>query len=329
MTNQFKWGILGLGRIAGKFARNLQVIPDAELYAVGSRSLDKARSFATEHGATKAFGTYDELLQDPAIDAVYIATPHVFHFENTMMCLERGIPVLCEKPFGMNRKQVVTMIEKAREKETFLMEALWTRFLPSMRKAREIVESGKIGTVTGVKADFGFKGPEDPSHRLLNPGLGGGSVLDIGIYPIFLALLMLGKPDEIQVSSILGETGVDLDTGILFHYRRGAIAHLHSSIISLTTTEAFIYGTKGLIHLPRRWHETDQLDVRYYDGSSETHRFNYLSNGYYFEAREVMDCVRANRLESLLMPHRFSLQLIELLDEVVNKAGVKYQGGPG
>ena len=324
MTNHFKWGILGLGKIAGKFVRNLKVLPDAEIYAVGSRSQDKAAAFAAECGATKAYGSYEALLADPQIDAVYVATPHVFHYEHTMMCLERRIPVLCEKPFAMNRAEVAAMINRSREQETFLMEAMWTRFLPSILKAQEIIDQGKIGKVTGIKADFGFKGPEVSSHRLLNPALGGGSVLDIGIYPIFLALLILGKPERIQVSSILGETGVDLDAGILFQYGGRATAHLHSSIISNTTTEAFIYGTKGSIHLPRRWHEADGLEVRYHDGGSERHRFNYLSNGYYFEAQEVMACVRQGMQQSPLMPHSLSLQLIELLDEIVNLAGVKY-----
>ncbi len=322
---KFKWGIMGPGRIAGKFARNLSVLPDAEIYAVASRSLDRAQQYGNEYGATNCYGSYEALLDDPGIDVIYIATPHVKHCENALMCLERGIPVLCEKPFAMNRGEVEQMIQMAKEKNVFLMEAMWTRFLPSILKAQEIIAAGKIGAVTGVKADFGFQGPTDVNHRLLNKALGGGSILDIGIYPIFLSLLVLGKPDSIQVASTLSATGVDVDTGILMKYGNEAIAQLHSCVISHTETEAFIYGEKGLIHIPRRWHASDKLEVRYYDGGKEIHEFDYKSTGLYFEAMEVMRCIRAGKTESDLMTHDLSLDLITLLDEIVTLAGIDYR----
>ncbi|MGB7784631.1 MAG: Gfo/Idh/MocA family oxidoreductase, partial [Salinimicrobium sp.] len=208
-SREIKWGIIGPGQIARKFARSLQEVDDAQLYAVASRTLERAEAFAEETGAAKAFGSYEEMLMDAEVDVVYIATPHVFHKEHTLLSLKHGKPVLCEKPFAINRAQVKEMISNAKEKRVFLMEAMWTPFLPHIIYLREVLSSGKYGKVKRLTADFGFAAAFDKNGRLFKKSLGGGSLLDIGIYPIFLALHTLGKPEKISAKAQMSSTNVD------------------------------------------------------------------------------------------------------------------------
>jgi len=324
MNRPFHWGIIGLGKIARKFAQDLQVLENATLHAVASRTQEKADAFAKDFDATHAFGSYEALMQCPDLDAVYIATPHVFHHENTLLCLQHKIPVLCEKPFAMNTRQVEEMIRVANEQDTFLMEALWTRFLPTTLKMLELIENDTIGQVLSVKADFGFKAPFDPEKRIFNQQLGGGSLLDIGIYPVFLALLTLGFPDEVQAVAHIGKTNVEEECGMLFGYADGQLAHLHSTVRSRTTTEAFIYGEKGTIHLHSRWHEPTSMTLTNLEGEAQHFDVERKSNGYHYEAEEVMRCLAAGKKQSDWMSHDFSLQLIRLLDLVRAKAGIHY-----
>src|SRR5690606_6238892 len=198
---KIRWGIIGLGHIANKFATDLLTIKDAELYAVASRKEESANKFASKYGAKKAYGTYEELANDPNIDAVYIATPHTFHRKNTLMCLEKGIAVLCEKPFAMNINEVEEMIAKSLEKDVLLMEAMWTYFLPHYQYVLEFLKRKELGEIIKIEADFGGKPTYDVTHRLFNKELGGGSLLDIGIYPIFVALSALGLPEQIDRKS--------------------------------------------------------------------------------------------------------------------------------
>ncbi len=323
---KYNWGIIGLGKIAHKFAQDLAKGKNMRLHAVASRSLDKAQAFADQYGAGYAYGSYEELVNCPDLDVVYIATPHTLHCENTLFCLEAGIPVLCEKPFAMNRQQVEKMISKAQEKNTFLMEAFWTRFMPTTVKALELIEQGEIGEVLAVKADFGFRPVFNPTGRLFDPQLGGGSLLDIGIYPVFLALLLLGKPQEIQAMANIGNTGVDVDCGILFKYLGGRMAHLHSTILADTKTEAFIYGEKGTIHIHTQWHAPSWFTLIKEGERPQNFNFDYFSNGYHYEAEEVVRCLVAGKKESDLLPLSFSMDLIELLDAIREKAGIQYAG---
>ena len=325
MKKTFNWGIIGCGRIAHKFASDIQTIADAGIYAVATRSLDKAKDFAKAHDAPHALNSYEALLQVEDLDAVYIATPHVLHAENTIMALNAKMPVLCEKPLAMNAREVSQMIAAAEANDTFLMEALWTRFMPPINKVLEIIESGEIGELHSVKADFGFAAEFKPEGRLFDPALGGGSLLDIGIYPVFLALLLLGKPEQVDARAVLGPTHVDSICGMLLKFPGDKLAILDSTILSDTKTEAFIYGSIGHIHIHSRWHEMTSLSL-HLKGGGEVRHFDFENEclGYRYEAEEVMHCIASGKKQSERMPHTFSRLLIESLDAIRYKAGIVY-----
>jgi len=324
MVKKIRWGIMGCGHIARKFAEDIAQMPQAEVYACASRSADRAHQFAKKHSAKIAFDNYKELAKCTDVDAVYIATHHVHHHDHTIMCLENLMPVLCEKPFAMNSRQVRNMIRIANRYDTYLMEALWTRFLPQTQKVLTIIHSDKIGVVQNIQADFGFKIKYDPSSRLLNRELGGGSILDIGIYPIFLALLILGMPDDINATATIGKTQVDESAAISFVYKDNKKAKLYSTFLKQSPTEAYIYGSKGHIHIHGRWHEPSSLSVHLHGQSPQV--FNYKTNtwGYNYEAEAVMQDLQNNRKQNQLMPHHFSMQLMNVLDEVRQQVGMKY-----
>ena len=320
------WAILGLGKIAKKFATDLQTIPTANLYAVGSRTTKKAKAFAKEFGATKAYGSYEALVADTAIEAIYIATPHVFHCENTLMALDKGIAVLCEKPLAVNSQEVAAMIAKAKATNTFLMEALWTLFLPHIQQTKKLIAQGIIGDLVSVKADFGFKAHFDPTSRLFDPALGGGVLLDIGIYPLLLAQSLLGLPEKITAVARLSSTKVDEEIGITLQYAGGQMAHLHASLLGRTPTEAHIYGTKGFIHIPTQFHKpVDRITVVEYEGLKKT---QYLmpqhAIGYKYEAEAVMACLDRGEKESELVSLQFSADLMRTMDAIRKEVGVVY-----
>lgn len=324
MAKIYNWGIIGLGKIAHKFAEDLSVINSGRLHAVASRSLEKAVTFGKQYNVKHCYGSYEEIINCPDLDVVYIATPHVLHCENAILCLSNQVPVLCEKPFAMNAVEVRRMIAAAKNNNTFLMEALWTRFLPTIQKTLSIIEKGTIGEVKTLKADFGFNAPVDPESRVFNQHLGGGSLLDVGIYPVFLSLLLLGKPTNIKAIATFGKTNVDENCGAILKYPNNKMALLHSSIVTKTTTEAYIYGTKGTIRINTRWHEPTSLTLMIDGQEPQDIFFDFDSNGYRYEAEEVQKCLRAGKLMSDLMSHHFSLDLIELLDEIRMIAGIHY-----
>jgi predicted dehydrogenase len=320
MTGTYKWGIAGPGRIAHKFAEGLKALPNAELYAVASRSSGRAEAFAGQHGFRKTFASYREMSADSELDVVYIATTNNLHFEHAMLFLEAGKAVLCEKPFASSRSQVEQMIAKAREKKVFLMEALCTRFMPSLRGVSEQIDRGTPGKVSMLQCDFGFILPFDPENRVYNPLLGGGSIPDIGIYPVFMALYLFGYPVEIKVVSVPAPTGTDRTTAVLFKHRGGEISMLSSSFDVLLENEARIYGEKGCLKLHRLFSKTDRLS--FIDSSSRETDIPVAmdGNGYNYEAAEVMDCLDGGRTESRLMPLSLSLDLIAALDEIARLA---------
>ena len=324
MAKVFNWGIIGLGKIAHKFAQDLQGMKSARLHAVASRSYQKAEVFGQKYGAQHVYGDYEEIVNCPDLDVVYIATPHAFHCENTLMCLNNRIPVLCEKPFAMNAAEVRRMIAASKNNNTFLMEALWTRFLPSMEKVLSLIEKGTIGEVLSIKADFGFKADFDPNGRLYNQKLGGGSLMDIGIYPVFLSLLLLGRPINVKAMATIGLTNVDESCGILLKYTNNKMAILDSTIVCQTATEALIYGEKGTIRINGRWHEPTSITLMVEGKEPKDIFFDFNSNGYSYEAEEVMRCLRKKKLSSSILNHHFSLDLIELLDEIRMEAGIYY-----
>lgn len=326
MSKITNWGIISTGNIAGKFATDLATIPNANLYAVASRNLEKATGFANKYGFQKPYGSYEEMLKDPKLDAVYIATPHVFHCENALMCLENKVAVLCEKPFAMNAKEVEKMVAKAKATDTFLMEALWTLCLPHLLKTKEIIDSGRLGKLVSLKADFGFQAAFKPESRLFNRDLGGGSLLDIGIYPLLLSLSLFGKPEKIIAAAQIGSTNIDEDCGVILHYKNKQTAHLHSTLLARTPTEAYIYCEKGYIHIPPQFHvPAKRITILEYDGLKETIvPFNTPYIGYKYEAEEVMRCLENGQKESAIVPHQFSIELMDLMDEIRKQIGLVY-----
>ena len=319
----YKWGIIGPGKIARKFAKGLTEVPGAELYAVASRSVAKAEEFAKEFNATKFYGSYEDLVKDEVVDIIYIATPHVFHYEHTLLCLKHKKAVLCEKPFAMNKEQVNEMILTAKKKNIFLMEALWTYFLPHYQYVLELVKSKKFGKITNLEANFGFEAPYLPEKRLFNKDLGGGSLMDIGIYPVFAALTLLGKPDTISAKAEFSQTGVDESSSIVFNYQNGVRAHLLSTINKTTPTTATITFEKATLTINRRFHEPTSVTILHND-QEETISFEANTNGYNFEAEHVQQMLAEGRTESTVMSFEKSLELIGLLDEIRKEIGLVY-----
>lgn len=322
-TKTYKWGILGPGKIAHKFAKGLAEVPGAELYAVASRSLSKAEEFAKEFNAAKFYGSYEDLANDAEVDIIYIATPHVFHYEHTLLCLNHKKAVLCEKPFAMNKEQVNEMIMTAKKENIFLMEALWTYFLPHYQYVLELVKSEKFGKITSLEADFGFEAPHLPEKRLFNKELGGGTLLDIGIYPVFAALTLLGKPDTISAKAEIGETGVDESCKMDFNYQNGVHARLFSTIKKMTPTIATITFEDATLTMNRRFHEPTSVTILH-NNKEETISFDVNTNGYNFEAEHVQQMLTEGRTESTVMSFEKSLELIGLLDDIRKEIGLIY-----
>ena len=322
-----RWGILGCGRIAGKFAEDLARIPDAELAALGSSDIARARAFSERFPARRLHGSYGELVADPEVDAVYVATPHAMHHENTLLCLSHGKAVLCEKAFAMNLRQATEMVETARREKVFLMEALWTKFLPHYRTTMEMIASGRLGKVRSVLANFGFR-PTDPvPDRIYNPALGGGTLLDIGIYNVFLAQSVLGVPDEVVATMTPSPTGVDAQCAVTFRYREGSIAHLFSTFLSNLATDADISGDAGRIRLTTRFYEPSAT-LEYYPGVVSTRTVVPVEKregwGYLYEIEHVNECLRQGLTESPVMTHRDTLDLMQTLDRIREAAGIVY-----
>ena len=324
MTQQIRWGILGPGAISTKFAIGLQSADNGRLVAVGSRDELKAIAFAKRFGAPKLYGNYISLVNDPEVDAIYIGTPHAFHKEHAIMAMQAGKHVLCEKPFAINAQQAADMIEVARETSVFLMEAMWSRYLPTLVKTRELIAAGAIGNVRMLNADFGFRmGTVLPEHRLFNPDLGGGALLDVGIYPLSLASMLFGKATKISAMANLGSTGVDEESVFVLGYPDGQMAICSTAIQLNTPHEATILGTDGSIHIPSPWWVSDRITLK--TGNKETtFRLPYKGNGYTHEAEELANCVAAGKTESAVMPLAESLGIMETMDAIRKEWGLVY-----
>jgi len=327
MSKTYNWAILGCGKIARKFANDLKTLPNARLYAAASRSIENAISFATELGFEKAYGSYEEMVNDPTVDVVYIASPHSHHFEHAMLCLNHKKAVLCEKAFAINSGEVSQMIEASRRNNTFLMEAFWTMFQPSFRKALEIIHSGELGALKMVRSDFAFNADYNPEKRLYNVELGGGSLLDIGIYPIFMTLMALGKPSEIKTMASFCPTGAEESIMMSFTYPGGEIASLVSSFACHTSTQTEFCFENGFIRLNRRFYCPTTLT--YWKSFDEEKLITFEKGagfGYELEAAHVMDCLDAGRIESDIMPLALSADLMEIMDRVRKDAGIVFPG---
>lgn len=324
MDKTWNWGILAPGRIAHKFASDLKLVKNANLKAVGSRDLQRARLFAKEYGADIYYDSYEKLVKDPEVEVVYIASPHVFHYEHTLLCIENGKHVLCEKPMAMNKKQAQKMAGIAQDNHVFLMEAFWTRFIPSYLKARQLAVSGQLGEIKHIQADFGFKAEYNTRERLFNKNLGGGSLLDIGIYPIFMTVDILGKPDEIISSGVIGETGVDESCAFVLKYNSGSLASLSSTIVANTPIEATISGSKARVKINRMWFTPSNIDL-FQDGKTKHTNFNEKGFGYKYEAAEVQKCLERGLIESPDMSHQKSIIIQEVMDTIRDQIGLNYK----
>ncbi len=322
-----RWGILGCGKIARKFAADLKLVKNAELIAVAARAKSTAEEFAKEFPAKHQHGSYQGLVENLEVDVIYIATPHAFHHEHTLLCLNHGKAVLCEKAFAMNYRQAKEMIEVAQEKKVFLMEAFWTKFLPHYQKVKAMIAEGKVGKIQNVIANFGFLPTPPLAPRLYDPKLGGGSLLDIGIYPVFFALDILGRPDEMEAVMTSSDQGTDSQCAIQFRYHNGAVAQLFSTFTSNLSTAADIGGDQGRIRLTHRFHGPT-TNLEYYPGTVDTCEplpfEKAMGTGYEYEAQHVTDCLLKGETESPIMKFADTLLLMETLDRIREKAGLRY-----
>ena len=323
--DKIRWGILGTGTIAHKFASDLKRVENAELVAVGSRSLQSAEVFCGKFDIPLSFGSYGELAACDRIDIVYIATPNNLHHPNTLLCLNHGKAVLCEKPFALNAKQASEMIGLARRKNVFLLDALWTKFLPHYQKMIEMVKGGELGAIKIVRANFGFQADAEPDSRLLNPGMGGGSLMDIGIYNVFTALDILGDPNEISVSINATEKGIDEQCAVVFKYNNGSMASLFSSISANLETEVEICGTLGRLKLTAPFYDSTSVLEHEADGKKtviQTEKEEGL--GYQYEARHATGCLLEGSTESTVVPYAYSILLMQTLDRIRKLAGIVF-----
>lgn len=327
MSNQtpFRWGILGTGWIADRFVSDLKFLKDHQPAAVGSRSLEKARDFARTQGIPRAWGSYEELVADPDIDAVYITSPHPGHLPHTLLALKAGKPVLVEKPFALDAAEARQMVSLARSQGLFLMEAMWTRFLPHVVRIRQILKEGKLGRIVSVQADHGQWFPENREHRLYAPELGGGALLDLGIYPVSFAHMVLGKPKKITAAADLAFTGVDAQTSAVFQYEGGAQAVLTTTLAASSSNRAQIVGTEARIEVDSWFFCPSSFRVVDRSGQVlERFEHTYQGHGLREEAAEAARCIRAGLKESPGLPLDESLEIMESLDEIRRQIGLDY-----
>lgn len=324
MSKPIRWGILSTARIANQFVKGLAELPDAQLVAVGSRTQAAADEFADKYNIPHRHASYEALANDPDVDIIYVATPHNLHRMGTLLCLNAGKAVVCEKPFAINAAETREMIETARAKRLFLMEAMWSRFLPNIVKVRELIAEGAIGEVRMVEADFGFRAELNPASRLFNPELGGGGLLDVGIYVNSLASMILGTPERIVSAAHLGETGVDEQAAMVYGYAGGKLALLSCAVRTSTFQEAAIYGTAGRIRIHSPWWHSEKLTLQRAGHDPETLTLPMQGNGYNYEAAEAMACLAAGKLESDVMPLDETLAIMETLDTVRGQWGLRY-----
>ena len=317
-----KWGIIGLGKIAQKFATDLATIKDAELVAVASRSQENANEFAKKFNVKKTYNLYTDLAKDPEIDAIYIATPHSFHKEHTLLCLKNKKAVLCEKPFAMNLQEVEEMIAVAKENNSLLMEALWTFFLPHYTFVLDLVTTEKYGKIQNLEANFGFYTAYNENSRVFKKEVGGGSLLDIGIYPIFAALSTLGNPENIKANATFFENGADSSCTMVFEYET-AKATLKSTLLAETNTEAIFTFEEAVVKINSRFHEPSTVTIIQND-AEENIDFNYNTIGYNFETIHFNNLIRENKKESNIMTFEFSKNLIKTLDSVRKIIDLEY-----
>lgn len=325
MDKRIKWGILSTGHISNKFALALALLPEAELVAVASRNQVKADEFAARHSIPKAYSNYADLARDPEIDVIYIGTPHTFHLENSLLCMRNGKAVLCEKAFSINAEEAREMVRVAREENVFLMEAMITRHVPLIKKVMAWVRAGRIGEVRMVRASRCARGEFKPGARQLNPGLGGGSLLDVGVYVISFASMVFGKaPAEVAGLSHIGDWGSDEQGVALLKYDKGEIADLSFALRTAAANEAYIFGTEGYIKIDDVFAVPTRAALFIDKAETEAIEEPIVGNALNYEAEEVMNCLRKGWKESPLMPLDESVQIMEIMDRLRKPWGLVY-----
>ncbi len=325
MTSEpFRWGLIGPGRIAHQFARGLLAVKNAELYGIASRSEERAAAFARTYQAEKAYASYQTLVEDPNVDAVYIATPHRFHYEQALLCLKAGKAVLCEKPLTVNVPQASILIKAAREKRLFLMEALWTRFLPIYQTVRQWLDEKRIGEPELFTSTFGFKAPVDIEGRLYNPELAGGALLDIGIYNLSVSQwIMNADPVRVTAAGHIGFSGVDETTAASLYYKNGTISQFVCTIKADTPNQFVMYGDKGSIHIHAPFWAGTEASLLTED-HVETVKGPFRATGFEYEIEEAMSCIRAGRPGSRIMPLARTLSTLQVMDDIRRQIGLAY-----
>ncbi len=312
-----RWGIIGTGSIARTFAHDLTLVAGGDLVAIGSRTTSAAVAFAREFGVERAHGSYEALVADPGVDVVYVATPHPFHYDNARLALAAGKPVLVEKPFTMTAVQARDLVELARASGLFLMEAMWTRFLPHVVAIREILARGELGEIVGVEADHGQWFDTDPTSRLFAPELGGGALLDLGVYPVSFASMVLGAPSRVSALVTAASTGVDAQTSMLLGYEGGAQAVLTCTSRARSATRASIVGTEARLDVEGDFYAPSSFDVVTRSGTRSRHDFVTAGRGLHYEAAEVTRCVLEGRVESSVMPLDESVAVVATLEQIL------------
>jgi predicted dehydrogenase len=325
MTTPIRWGLMATGGIARAFARDLRLLPDCELVAVGSRAQDTADAFAAEFDVPRAYPSYAELAADPDVDAIYVSPPHPGHLAATLTALEHGKAVLCEKPFAMDRAETQRMVDSARASGVFLMEAMWTRFLPHTARIREILAAGTLGEIVYLTAEHGQWFAQDATHRLFAPALGGGALLDLGIYPVSFAHSVLGAPSDVTAVSTPAFTGVDGTTSMVLRYPSGAHAVLTTTLAAASANPAAIHGTEARIEVEGTFYVPTNFRVVSRTGEVlETFTSPQEGRGMQYQAAEVNRCLREGLTESPLLPLDESLAIMGVLDEVRAQIGLDY-----
>ncbi|MEV7670137.1 Gfo/Idh/MocA family protein [Streptomyces sp. NPDC000963] len=327
MGEKVRWGILATGGIAERFTTDLRTLDDAEVVAVASRSEAPAKAFAERFGIPRAYGEWAGLFADADVDVVYVATPHHAHRTAAGLALEAGKAVLCEKALTLNAREAAELVALARDRGLFLMEAMWMYCNPLIRRIAELVRDGAVGEVRTVQADFGLAGPFGADHRLRDPKTGGGALLDLGVYPVAFAQLLLGEPDSVQAHALLSPEGVDLNTGMLLGWSgTGASALLSCSIAADTPLTASVTGSLGRIDVPRGFFFPERFTLHREGAEPEEFTAEADPHGFRHEAAEVMRCLRAGERESPLVPLDGSLAVMRTLDAVRDRIGVRYPG---
>ena len=322
-AEKFNWGILGTGGIARAFAQDLNLIQGHTIGAVGSRTLENAQKFSATFGGT-AYGSYEELVTDPTIDAIYVATPHPAHHDNVVMALDAGKPVLCEKPFSVNAREAQSMVDAAARNGVALMEAMWARFLPHYGKVREIVESGVLGPILSIHADHGQRLADKGISRLVEPDLAGGALLDLGIYPVSFAHMILGTPSHITSDSVMTEKGVDAQTSMILTYEGGAQAVLTTTMIEQTPCRAVVAGLNGWLEIDRTFYNPAAMRVILNDGSTTEYPNTYKGHGLREQAEVFKQLVLTGKLESEILTWKDTVDIMKTLDAVREQIGLKY-----